>query len=331
MSEENNAVSAGEANENSFVVDEDEFFNTTTPPASADEEKKVEPEATKVAEPDNEEAETQDDDDTVATEEDTEEDKADEAPKPKVNKTQERIKELNANWRQEQRARQELEKRLNDIEAERKQTPAAPKAEDNHPRPDELNADGSEKYPLGEYDPTYLAAVVKHNFAVEREASLKQMEADKIEFTRQAQKTELLSDWNTKVAPAQERYPDFQEKSEDLVDLIESSIPKDYSDYLSETLMRMENGPDVLYYLANNPDEAVKLITSGATLATIGLGRLDAKFAIANEEKSKARPKVSNAPAPPPTNKGAAVSVGIDPNTDNLDDFSLVFYDKKKK
>ena len=156
-----------------------------------------------------------------------------------------------------------------------------------------------------------------------------QEEADRQE--QEDQRAQLQAEWNDKLVPARERYPDFQEKGQNLVSAFEGIDPN-YGEYLTTTLMNMEFGPDVLYYLANNMDEAHKIVQSGVAKATVALGRLEAKFAFANEEKQKARPKVSQAPTPPPANRGSAVAKpSIEADTDNLDDFEREFFKKARR
>src|SRR3546814_11078038 len=80
----------------------------------------------------------------------------------------------------------------------------------------------------------------------------------------------LQSEWQAKLGPAQERYPDFKEKGEELIENF-TDLDEAYGEYLSSTLMSMEYGPDVLYYLASNPEEAKKIVTSGPQKDSIAL------------------------------------------------------------
>ena len=93
----------------------------------------------------------------------------------------------------------------------------------------------------------------------------------------------------------------------------------------------MDHGPDVLYYLSNNVDEARKIVESGPQKATLSLGYLNGKFADVESEKRKARPKASNAPPPPPKNKGSSRAFAEVPDdTDDLDAFSKKLFSKKR-
>src|SRR3546814_4807298 len=107
-----------------------------------------------------------------------------------------------------------------------------------------------------------------------------------------------ISDWSSDVCSS-----DLKEKGEELIENF-TDLDEAYGEYLSSTLMSMEYGPDVLYYLASNPEEAKKIVNSGPQKASIALGRLEARFMDEDKPQQKVRPKVSNAPEPPPTNRG---------------------------
>jgi hypothetical protein len=302
---------------------------------------KVEPEATTSEEeepkvPDSDAPETQTDDDTVATEDvpddadvEAKGDEPEEKPQPKKSRFQERIDELNARAYAAERRAEEAERKLNEkaqTETKNEQTIPTKKVE---PSPDDTNEDGTDKYPLGEFDPQYIRDLTKHALNEERqslaEAELQRAQEDKFSAEKQA----LQETWTSKVDDARERYPDFQEKGEELLAGFNGLEPT-YSEYLGATLMSMDYGPDVLYYLANNPDEATAIVNSGPTKATIALGRLEAKFAVAEAEKTNPRPRVSNAPVPPTTLKGAnAVMPDVPDDTDDLDAFSKKLFKKK--
>ena len=308
-----------------------EFFGQTSadPQEEATPEDDVKTEDESDAPTNDESVDTLDEDDTLDNEDEGEE----ETPKPKKNRFQERIDELTTARREAERREQALAEKLSALEEKFNKTAEPVKtaqAEVNDgPTPDDKNEDGSDKYPLGEYDPNFIRDHVKHTLETERKAyeleKTKELEQRKVVEAQ----AELQTSWNSKLAPAQERYPDFMEKSTEFVNAFSDLNPA-YSEYLSTTLMSMDYGTDVLYYLANNPDEARKIVDSGAAKATVALGRLEAKFAFADEEKQKARPKVSKAPTPPPINRGSAVSnAEVPDDTDDLDAFANKLFKKR--
>ena len=288
-------------------------------------------------EDEDDEEDTLDEEDDDSDEEDEDDEEADEAnsePKPKKkSRFQKRIDEIIGEREEEKRLRLALEARLAALEAKKddstqdtKTDPASAVSDEDAPDPNALNEDGTDKYPLGNFDPEFIQDL--HKYAAQKERAALQAEVQKQQETDQqaAAIAQLEAGWNEKLAPAQVRYPDFQEKGQDLVPVFEK-YDQAYGEYIGQTLMEMEHGPDVLYHLATNLDEAEAIMASGARKATIALGRIEAKFAAAAEEKSKARPKVSKAKAPPPRAKGTSVAKGEVPDdTDNLDAFEKEFF-----
>lgn len=336
MSTNENPVEPQEVDLDTFAAD---FFGqkkADPEPASSESDEDADAEESDAQEEDTQNSE----DDTLADEDDEEQDgeQAEEIahePKPKKNRFQERIDELTTARREAEREAaklradfEEVKKQLEKVNGKTDPTPKT--SDDGRPKPDALNEDGSAKYELGEFDPQFQADLVTHLF----EQKQKEMETKAAEQAEekaiQAQREALEAGWNEKLGPAQERYPDFMDKGQQLVDSFDG-IDQAYGEYLTATLMSMEFGPDVLYYLANNPDEAKKIVNSGPTKATVALGRLEAKFADAELEKQKARPKVSKAPPPPShRNKGSAAAVvDVPDDTDDLDLFSQKLFAKK--
>jgi len=297
----------------------------------------VEDEQEQASDAPEEDTHSEDTDTLADDEDDTGEEKPSEAdPKPKKNRFQERIDELTGKAREAERREEALRLEFEALKAhldkdkktETSKTPT-PVVENKGPAPDDKNEDGTDKYPLGEFDPQYIADKVDFRLD-QREKEIKERQAQEAEQRElDTQRAALQSNWNEKLGPAKERYPDFDEKGQSL-DSTFSDLDPAYGEYLAATMMAMDFGPDVLYYLANNIDEAKKIVDMGPTKATIALGRLEAKFAFADEEKQKARPKVSKAPNPPLTNKGSSVSLPeVPPDTDDLDAFSSTFFKKK--
>lgn len=316
----------------------DELFgqSKSQPEPASLEESEDEPAAQDDAQEDEDNTQVGDEVDAPADQEDDEtdeEEEVEETPKPKKNRFQERIDELTSKAREAEREAAALKERLAKLEKTAEPEPKAQTVEvqADGPSPDDKNEDGTDKYPLGEFDPKFAADVVRHTLKVEREALIAQEKEEQARLEREQEVAVLQASWNEKLEPAKERYPDFIEKGQNLGATFDS-IDGSYADYLTTTIMSMDYGPDVLYYLANNLDEATKIVQSGATKATIALGRLESKFAEADQAKQMARPKVSKAPTPPAhVNKGsAAAKAAVDPNTDDLDEFSRALFNKKR-
>lgn len=311
-------------------------------------QKEPEPAATTVeededvdeAEDDATETETQTkdtEDDALAPEEPEEEEP--EAAAPKKSKAQERIDELTGKYRSEERKVQELEQRINDLVAKLEKNPAetpapvkatAPVADPDEPTPTDKLEDGNYKYPLGELDPKYIKDLMVHTYEAKAREDRRVAEEAAAKRQFEEAKNAIESEWADKVSSTRERYPDFNEKGQQLLGTFEN-IDSAYGEYLSNVIMSMEYGPDVLYYLANNPSEAKTIVDSGPQRATIALGRLEARFSV-SDSATPVQKKVTKAPPPPPTNKGAtAVKGSVPPDTDDLDAFSREFFLSKKR
>jgi hypothetical protein len=316
-----------------------EFFGQNKAPdepASSEEDKEVEAESDanqdEDAHVDADDTSAPDNDDETG--EDTDSTNED-APKPKKNRLQERIDQLVKDREDEKRARLAIEAKLEELTNKTTKEPVKPVsqvAEDTGPKPTDTNEDGTEKYPLGEFDPTYIRDLMKHTLAEETASRKEQEKREAEQKAEDEAQASLQASWNEKLAPAKERYPDFHEVGEQMLSTFEG-IDEAYGEYLTTTIMEMEYGPDVFYYLASNLDEATKIVQGGPKKATIALGRLEAKFAAADEEKQKARPRVSKAPPPPEhLNKGSAAAgptIRGDEKDVSLDDFSRAFFKKR--
>lgn len=314
-----------------------EFFGqnkTEADPAKSEEqEESTESDAPKIEDTHEEtdEGETPDSE----TDDDLEEADEPKADKPKKNRFQERIDELTAGRREAERKAEELERRLQALEAPAVKTPEPEVTKTNNegPSPDAVNEDGTDKYPLGEFDPQYLKDFVAFQFEQREKQALERQQAEAQQKAIEAEQTALREGWNSKLEPAQERYPDFMEKGQQLVDSL-SGLDPTYSEFLSATIMSLDNGPDVLYHLASNPAEAQKIVKAGNLRAAIMLGALDARFEVSKEDtqiNKTSRPKVSNAPTPPARlNKGSSAALPEVPDdTDDLDAFSSKFFKKR--
>ena len=162
---------------------------------------------------------------------------------------------------------------------------------------------------------------------VERgKANAEAQEAQRRYTAQQEQQTRVTS-WNGKLQEAVKEYPDLLEKGQALLSNF-NNLDQGYQGYLTNVLMDMDHGPDVLYYLSNHPQEAFDIVNSGATKATLALGRIAARFDKGEQETAK--PKVSKAPVPPPRNAQArgtnGAFIAVAPDTDDLDAFSAEFF-----
>lgn len=296
---------------------------TETPSATEDSDESEVEESTA--------AEADDGDD--APEAEVEDEVEEEAPKPKGRKPAGvRIKELTTKAYDAERRADALARELEAIKSQTKAPEEVPVRKTAlldaaAPHPDDL-VDGQLKYPLGEFDPTYIAELTRFIIRKESDDEKAKQEAERIQNETQTAGRELLNAWTDKVKIAAERLPDLPKKVTELESNI-GHIEPQYSEYLASTIMSLEYGPDVLNYLADHPEEARSIVDSGPTRATIALGRLEARFT-AGAEVEKGIVITTNAPPPPPRTKGSGGKTGVAADTDDLDAFEKQFFVKRR-
>jgi hypothetical protein len=262
----------------------------------------------------------------------------------KKSRFQERIDDLTAKLRDGDRNRESLEAQLRTAIAKLDEVATVKPVEDtqNTQKPDrglveptseDLNADGSPKYPLGDFDPKLLRDLTRYDRAIEREHEAKVAAETQAEQARAAEMNTLQTNWNDKVTSAKEVYPDYIEKGQALLNSLQD-IPQDYAVYLTQNIMGMDYGPDVFYYLAEHPEEARAIVNSSPEKALNRLGRIEARFEIAADERSGKETKLrtTNAPAPPATRtKGSnAQAPAVDLENADLDTFARELFPRRR-
>lgn len=255
--------------------------------------------------------------------------------KPKKKTAQERISELTAARYEAERKAKEWEDRF--LEATKPQA----KVEDpaptvapasGAPDPNEVLADGSPKYRLGEYDPQYMKDNVEFLFEQKMATFAQENAARAAQEQAMSQRSELQVDWETKLAAAEktEDMADIRTAGMDLVNHF-SDLEEQYGEYLATTIMSLDEGTKVFHYLANNLEEARRIANMGPVKATIALGSLDERFRSRDQGNGTPKPRISSAPPPPNNvNRGTSGRFEVPPDTDDLDAFETVFFKKKK-
>lgn len=268
-----------------------------------------------------------------ATIEGLEEELVPEPPKRKTAK--DRIDELTAEKHEAKReaeaervARAADKARLEDLEkklAEFTAKPVVTQPADSRPTSDALLPDGTPKYPLGDFDPHFQRDLTE--FTIEQQFKRREELANQKsqEVARQQYVANLDAGWQEKVKAAEVEMPDFRTKGIQLEQQF-SNLDPTYGEFLASTIKQMDVGPQVLYHLANNPEEAKAIVAAGPIGAAVALGELKAQF----KTKVVTPPRVSNAPTPPPTTRGVAVGGTVAADTDDLDAFSQAFFAKKR-
>jgi hypothetical protein len=176
----------------------------------------------------------------------------------------------------EREARQALEARLKDLES--KANP--PKAEDPDPKPDPAQFNDAIEY-----------AEALAEWTTDR----KMRERDQAEMQRKVQEEQsrLRQKFQERLETAKQEMPDYE-------DMIASSDVA-VSQPVTDAIIESDVGPQILYYLAENPDFARGLAEKSITSQLRAIGRLEAKFEKTEAPKATAKEPVakkSNAPAP---------------------------------
>lgn len=324
-SDTNTTTNDAAVEDTSLEAFETEFFSGKAPVEKPTEE---------VVEEESENDDSTTDETTEGeSEEETNEETSEDEPK-KETRAEKRIRELNAKYREAERRAEEAERRAEEAErgrtVDKSKEPTPVTTDDTAPAGaphwDDEDSNGNKIYPLGQFDPKFNADLVRYTIQEEnrvleekRAQTDAQQKAQEAEATAQAQ-------WNEKLAPVQERYPDFTERGQELIDQF-ADLEPNYGKYLTDTLRAIDNGPEVLYYLANNLDLADEIVRKGATQATIALGRISAQLEKdASGNTPPTRTKVTNAPPPPPTARGT--SAPKTKNLDDLDEFERAFFSR---
>lgn len=194
-------------------------------------------------------------------------------------------------------------RRLAEAEAEfwRKKAlgePAPPKAaedkEPKEPNPDDFQTTAE-----------YLKAVREYD----RETLRKELRAEvqKIDQQRE-QRTEaevLAETWAEKETATQEKHADYDEVTAVAFDTLGSATGNAKA-AIAHAIQYSENGPEILYYLGQHPEDVKKLAALHPTQALLALGKLEGR--LANDTKGgEEQPPQTRAPKPPTPLKRPAV------------------------
>ena len=314
--------------DNALATDED--TDAAEEADEADDQEDLEPDedAEESDEPEEEESEEEDE---------PEEEPKDKGRKPK-SRYQTRIDELTRTAREAERREAALLARLEALETKNQsvqedssQESIADTLPPGAPKPDDVDAKGVAKYPLGEFDPNFIRDMTKFSVKMEIQAAEEARAAAEAERQKSAQVEAIRTEWNQKLDAAEEEIPEIREHIADLVNVFQTVEPS-YGEYLATLVMTSENGPAIMEYLSQNIGEAQKIVASGPTAATLAIGRLEAKL----ENLSKPRPsgeekrnkKPSGAPPPPAaTTRGSkGGKVNTRPDTEDLAAFKRDFF-----
>lgn len=160
----------------------------------------------------------------------------------------------------------------------KKETPVAAK-----PDPDAPKIENFSEYA------DYLEALTEYR--VEQRFKAQEQKAQKAEIEKVAKQVEET--WKTRLEAASKRYDDFEE-------IKKTDLPLTLT--ARQIVMDSEVGPDMVYWMAKNPEKAIKIMESPPIIQAKELGKLEDKLLekIKPGDKGKGgeKPPVSAAPKP---------------------------------
>jgi len=195
----------------------------------------------------------------------------------------------------EREQREALENRLKELEGKAQPKPVE---ENVKPQPSQFN-DAFE----------YAEALAEWS----AEQAILNREKAEAERKAQEEQQKLVQSWNERLANVKADFPDYDE-------MIASAADISVSDAIRDAMLESEQGPRILYHLAENPELAEKLNSMTQTSALREIGKLEARFeanATPKEAKTEAETKPSiarsKAPAPisPIKTSSAVADVGV--------------------
>lgn len=115
--------------------------------------------------------------------------------------------------------------------------------------------------------------------------------------------------WGEKEAALKEKATDYDEVTATAMETLQAN-PGPATAAVAHALQFSETGPELLYYLGQNPKEAQRLSQMHPTQAVIALGRIEARLAGDNAGGDQ-KPPMTRAPKPPnPVRKAGPVDNG---------------------
>jgi hypothetical protein len=195
----------------------------------------------------------------------------------------------------ERESREALETRLRELE------------EKTNPQPEVIQADVKPK------PEQFTDAFEYAESLAEWSAEQALKNRDQQEFQRKAQEEQqkLIQSWQTRLETVKADLPDYDE-------MIASASDVQVTDAVRDAMLESEQGPRILYHLAENPELAEKLKSLSMVSALREIGKLEARFeAKSTNAKTDAETKPSvarsKAPAPisPIRSSSAVADVGV--------------------
>jgi len=195
----------------------------------------------------------------------------------------------------ERDAREALEKRISELEGRAEPKPVE---ENVKPSPSQFN-DAFE----------YAEALAEWS----AENALLNRDKAEAERKEQEQRQSVIKSWNERLETVKADLPDYDE-------MIASASDITVNDAIRDAMLESEQGPRILYHLAENPELAEKLNTLSTVSALREIGKLEAKFEASETPKdakteAETKPSIARSKAPAPISpiktSSAVADVGV--------------------
>jgi len=196
----------------------------------------------------------------------------------------------------EREQRESLENRLKELE---EKVSPKPVEENVKPQPSQFN-DAFE----------YAEALAEWS----AEQAILNREKAEAKRKEQEQRQSVIKSWNDRLEAVKADLPDYDE-------MIASASDISVSDAIRDAMLESEQGPRILYHLAENPELAEKLNSLSTVSALREIGKLEAKFEVKESPKetpkteAETKPSVAKSKAPAPISpiktSSAVADVGV--------------------
>ncbi|MGZ3770067.1 MAG: hypothetical protein ACXVCP_00355 [Bdellovibrio sp.] len=122
-----------------------------------------------------------------------------------------------------------------------------------------------------------------------------ELSQEKKESDKKARESQVKSDYQKQVEKFQSKVSEFAKTKDDFEDVISEVDDVPLSHAVQESITSSENGPELMYELAKNKKELMRINALSPILAAREIGKIEARLA---KTETKPIPKTTKAPAP---------------------------------
>lgn len=141
------------------------------------------------------------------------------------------------------------------------------------------------------------------------------------EREQEAKKASIKTEYESRVSKFQSQIADFAKTTDDYADVIEDVSDVMITPGLQEAILESENGPEILYNLAKNRDELMRINKLSLVAQAKEIGKLEARLAKTEEKKPELKTKTAAPPPPKPVGTKSPGKVVKDPSEMSGDEY----------